>query len=309
MIHRRAFLQSAAAGLAAAALPPAAAASPTRIIDAHTHFYDPTRPQGVPWPAPNETVLYKPTYPDRYLANVKPFHVDGTVAVEASPWLEDNLWLLNVADKNRLIKAIVGHIEPGHPDFKDALNRFSKHPLFRGIRIGAGSVPRVLARPEMLADLNQLSGKDLSLDILIDQPTWFADIARLAGRLPDLRIIVGHLPLDPPQDASGRAAYTESLRALGGHPRVYAKVSGVVRRINGRVPADVAFYRPGLDELWAVFGPDRVIYASNWPACDTTAPYSVVYPIVRDYLAGKGQDLNEKYFWKNSLAAYKWIER
>jgi Predicted metal-dependent hydrolase of the TIM-barrel fold len=181
-IQRRTLLRSALAGVAGTvASRPAEAAPPVRIIDSHVHFYDPTRPQGVPWPAPGETALYKPTYPDRYLENVRPFAVDGVVAVEASPWLEDNLWLLRVADNNRVVLGVVGNIAPGRPDFRDALGRFSKHPLFRGIRINAGMLARALEDARMSADLRLLAGKDLALDILLNGPSVFAAAARLSA--------------------------------------------------------------------------------------------------------------------------------
>ena len=296
---------------------PALAAGPARVLDAHVHFYDPTRPQGVPWPSKSESVLYKPTYPERYLANIKPFRVDGVVAVEASPWLEDNLWLLEVADRSRLVWAVVGHLQPGNPAFKDALERFSRHPLFRGIRINAGSISAIVAQPEALNGLKLLAAKDLSLDILLDGPRSLAGITRLAGMLPDLRLVLGHLPLDAPLDEAGRAAYGDDLRALGRAayeddlrvlgraPSVYAKVSAVARRIGGQVPTDAGFYKPGLDTIWQAFGPARVIYASNWPVCDLTAPYATVFRIVRDYLADKDQETVERYFWKNAQDAYK----
>lgn len=309
-MNRRTFLESTAAGLASVALAgTASAAAPSRILDAHVHFYDTSRPQGVPWPPPTSSVLYMPTYPGRYLENIKPFSVNCVVAIEASPWLEDNLWLLQVADQYPLIKAVIGNIRPGHPDFKDALDRFSKHPLLRGIRIGSNSVPEVMARPEALAGLKQLSEKDLSLDILLGGPSIFAEAARLAERLPDLRIVIEHLPLDPTKDDGGRAAFKESMRALGRCPNVFAKVSGVVRRVNGRNPADAGFYKAGLDELWETFGPDRVVFATNWPASDGTAPAPVVFRVILDYLADKDQDLIDKYFFRNSVALYKWKER
>ena len=275
------------------------------MLDAHVHFYDPTRPQGVPWPSKSQTVLYTPTYPERYLANTKPFRVNGVVAVEASAWLEDNLWLLEVADRSQLIWAVVGNIRPGHPDFKDALGRFSRHPLFRGIRINAALIPAIVAQSEAVNHLKLLAAQDLSLDILVDNPSSFAAIARLAGVVPDLRLVLGHLPLDPPKDDAGLVAYRNDLRALGRATSVYAKASGVVRRINGRIPSDVGFYRPALDQLWETFGPDRVMYASNWPTCDLIAPYTTVFLVVRDYLADRDQETVEKYFWKNAQAVYK----
>jgi predicted TIM-barrel fold metal-dependent hydrolase len=205
-----------------------------------------------------------------------------------------------VADDNPVVVATVGNIRVAHPDFKDSLERFSRHPLYRGIRINAAALPGLLAQGTPPADLELLARKDLSLDILLDGPSRFGEVARLASLLPELRIVVGHLPLE--RSASG-------LRTLARMPRVYAKVSGVARSVNGRVPTDAAFYKAALDELWDVFGPDRVIYASNWPVCDLIAPYPVVYGIVRDYLAAKGQEATEKYFWKNAAAFYKCRER
>jgi predicted TIM-barrel fold metal-dependent hydrolase len=309
MLNRRTFLSYGAALAYATAGRRAMAASPSRIVDAHVHFYDPTRPQGVPWPSKAETVLYKPTYQERYLAAIKPFQVDGVVAVEASAWLEDNQWLLEVADRSRLVQAVVGNIQPGTPPFKDAFARFSKHPRFRGIRIYAGAIPAIIASPEARADLKLVAEKDLSLDILLAGPRCLAEIVRLAGMLPDLRLVLGHLPLDPPSDEAGRSSYISDLRALGRAPSVYAKVSGVVRRIGGQVPSGAGFYKQALDALWETFGPDRVIYASNWPVCDLTAPYATVFRIMRDYLADKDQETTERYFWKNAQSAYKWPQR
>jgi predicted TIM-barrel fold metal-dependent hydrolase len=260
---------------------PALAAPDQKVIDVATHFYDTARPQGVPWPSPKEPVLYKPTFPDRYLSAIRPYAVHGVVAIEASPWLEDNLWLLTLADRSPLIRAVVGNIAPGHPDFRAALERFSKHPLWRGIRINAANIAR---SPE---DMKLLMEKDLSLDVLVGQPVY-EEIARLAEAFPELRIIVGHLPLD---DSTG-------IRTCAAHRNVYAKVSGVVRKTNGN-------YKPRLDELWDVFGPDRVLFASNWPTCDMIAPYPVVFKVVADYLADKPAEVREKFFWKNATTAYR----
>ena len=69
------------------------------IIDTHVHFYDPTRPQGIPWPGKNNKQLYRPVLPDEFKRLSKPFGVAGTIVVEASPWIEDNQWCLDLAAK------------------------------------------------------------------------------------------------------------------------------------------------------------------------------------------------------------------
>jgi predicted TIM-barrel fold metal-dependent hydrolase len=131
----------------------------------------------------------------------------------------------------------------------------------------------------------------------------FPSLVRFAGRFAKLRIVINHLPLDWPADSVAPRA---ALRELRNCPNVFAKVSGVLRRMDGRTPADVAFYRESLDELWTIFGPGRVIYGSNWPVCEKVAPYADVQKVVMEYFAAKGTDAVERYFWKNSLTAYRW---
>lgn len=87
---------------------------------------------------------------------------------------------------------------------------------------------------------------------------------------------------------------------------MYAKVSGVLRRKDNRLVEEASFYRPSLDELWDLFGPNRLIYGSNWPVSDKIGPFDVVFRVVHEYFASKGPEASEKYFWKNSKAAYKW---
>src|SRR5215472_13097301 len=109
-VTRRGFLAGATAA-------PIAQARSMPVIDAHIHLFDPTRPQGVPWPEKKDTVLYRQALPDRYRTIAAPFGITGAIEVEASPWLEDNQWVLDVAAKDSIIVGTVGNLEPGAPDF------------------------------------------------------------------------------------------------------------------------------------------------------------------------------------------------
>ena len=292
-----------AAGLA---LSPLKAALPATIVDTHTHFYDTARPQGVPWPAPTEKMLYRPVLPEEFVKMTKPLGVTGTIEVEASAWLEDNQWVLDLAAKHPVIIGTVGHLEPGKPEFRQTLARFQKNKLFRGIRLIAsgdrGFAPG-LPQADFLSDMRALAEAGLELDA-IGGPSLLPHLVRLTDRVPALRVVINHLPFDPPAEAA--AAYQAALRELGKRAQVYAKVSNVPRRSGDRVPDEVSFYRPALDELWEVFGEDRLIYGSNWPVSARIAPYQTAFKVVREYFATKGQEATEKYFWKNSKAAYRW---
>src|SRR5438552_2260068 len=99
-------------GASSATSPTEKAPVSVRAIDAHTHFYDPHRPQGVPWPGKGDKLLYRTVLPPEFKQLTKKHHVQGTIVVEASPWLEDNQWLLDLAAKEPFIVGVVGRLDP-----------------------------------------------------------------------------------------------------------------------------------------------------------------------------------------------------
>jgi len=274
------------------------------IIDTHIHLFDTARPQGVPWPDKKDATLYKPALPGRYRKVTAGLGIVGAIEIECSPWLEDNQWVLDVAAKDSIMVGTIGDLEPGHPRFPAQLERFARNPLFRGIRYGnlwGRDLGGELKRPEFISGLKALSEAGLVLDTANPTPALMADIARLTDRVPNLRVVLDHLPqLDPA---------TANLRELGKRPQMYVKVSGVLRRVAGRVPLDMDFYRDRLDEIWDIFGQDRLIYGSDWPNSDSWGTYPQVLKIVEEYFHAKGTAAAERYFWKNSIAAYRWIKR
>ncbi len=286
---------------------------PIPIIDTHIHLFDPTRPQGVPWPVKTDPVLYKPALPERYRRVTKGLGIVGALEIEASPWLEDNQWVLDVAAKDKIIVGTVGDLEPGKPDFRKYLDRFHRNPLFRGIRYGNlwnRNLGEQLSRADFISDLKALADADLALDSANPDPALIEALVRLTDRVPSLRVVVDHLPqLDPPTEKRAREAYMHNLRELGKRPQVYVKVSEVLRRVDGRVPTDLEFYKPRLDEIWEIFGRDRLLYGSDWPNSDKWGTYPQVLSIVRDYFTNKGRVVAEKYFWRNSVEAYRWVAR
>lgn len=307
-LTRRSFVQVAVAGVAAAAVGRAEEGGlrPARIVDTHVHFFDPTRPQGVPWPPKDDALLYRTTLPENYRALPVPQAVDGVVVVEASPWAEDNPWVLDLAAREPLIAGVVGNLMPGAPDFAAHLKRFAANRLFRGIRIRDGSLERLLGEKVFVDDLGAAAERGLCFDVH-SPPAWVGQAERLARLVPDLRLVINHAAnarVDgrPPSDD-----WRRMMEGLAARPRVYMKVSGLVEgtgRRGGDAPADVETYRPVLEALWTLFGPDRLLYASNWPVSARFAPLARVQQIAADFFAAKGQAALDKVFWKNAQAAY-----
>lgn len=278
------------------------------IIDTHTHFFDPTRPQGIPWPKPNDGPLYRTVLPEHFCALAKPEGVTGTVVVEASRWPEDNQWILDLAVNNPVIVGFVGNLNPSEPDFETQLNRFAANPLFRGIRLGRSPMQYLL--PDNLYDIaKKLADRDLEADLLI-QTEELEATATLAKRLPELRIVINHIAHVAVTGNTPNAEWVNAIHNVAKHPNVYMKASALAERAQTQpAPTDVAYYEPTLDVLWNAFGEDRLIYGSNWPVCERAASYQNVINIVKAYFNAKGQVATDKYFCHNGKAAYKWIDR
>ena len=315
-LSRRAFLHTASAAALSAcgscnSGPQGCKLRPAKIIDSHVHFYDPSRPQGIPWPPKNDALLYRRTLPDDYRAQPVPQRVDGVVVVEASSWVEDNQWLLDLAARDPLILGLVGNLPIGTDAFAAHLRRFAANPLFRGVRIREGSLVAGVKDRGFLRDMRDIAERGLSFDV--HSPTvWVEQTVPLARAVPDLRLIVNHVANVPVTGGPPPAAWTDLMRRLAEQPNVFMKVSGLVegsKRTTGDAPASVDYYRSVLDALWTLFGPDRLIYGSNWPVSGRYAPLSTVQRIALDFFAAKGQAALDKVFWKNAGFAYHYVSR
>ncbi len=307
---RRTFVLGTTAFGASAALGGSTQPAPVPIIDTHIHLFDGSRPQGAPYVGPGGD---SPTIslPDDYRRLAVPLGITGAIKVEASPWVEDNLWALQVMQPDDMMLGLVGNLRPESPDFPDLLTRHAKNALFRGIRHGnlwGYDLIAMVGDDDFMKGMRLLSDMDLSLDIANPTVPLLEGVIRLNDSVPDLRIIIDHLPGLEPTPAT-QAAYDKAMTELHRRKNIFVKLSAVIHRIDGQVVKDLDVHRPRLDRLVDVFGEDRIIFGSDWPNSDGVAPLDQIVGIVRNYFSDKPRELQEKYFWKNSLKAYKWTPR
>jgi L-fuconolactonase len=311
-MQRRDFLRfgaSIAGGILAerAALP---AALP--IIDTHIHLFDPRRPGGVPWPEKTDAALYKAALPDRFARLARPFGVVGAIEIEASPLASDNDWVLRIAQKNPIIVGMIGDLIPGSPSYEHELERLHGNPLFLGIRYG-NLWDRDLAvdakKPAFLPGLKRLALQGLTLDSANPDLSLIRAIAGVADAIPELRIVVDHLPTARvPSEMAARQEYWTLLRGLAQNRNIFVKLSEVLAaRVEEQ--GGPGFAKERLDALWDIFGEDHVLFASDWPNSDHHANYEETFTVLRDYVSTRSHVAQEKFFWKNSVAAYRWRRR
>ena len=307
-IGRRALLASAAAMTLGNGLSQSAAIP---IIDTHIHFFDTTRPQGVPYGTNNPVgPIASPAVFKKAVASLG---VVGAIEVEASPWIEDNLWVLQMSQADPMMVGVIGNLEPEKPEFHEYLERHRKNPLFRGIRCGnlwGRSLVKSVDSPEFISGIKELAAADLIMDTANPRPDLLEACVRLTDKVPELRVMIDHLPgMQTDPDPNVRKKVESTLRELAKR-KVFVKGSVVARRVNGQVQTDAAVYKPGLDLLWDIFGEDRLVFGSDWPnSTGNWVSYEQTLTIVRQYIATRSRQAAEKYFWRNSITAYKWVKR
>ena len=314
-LRRRDLLKAGAFSIAAALSQklPAQTSNSIPIIDAHIHLFDPNRPGGVPWPEKSDAILYKPALPDRFKQVTNGLGVRGAIAIECSPWESDNDWLLSIAEKNPVMVGVIGDLVPGSPSFGKSLDRLSKNQLFRGIRYGNlwnRNLSTDLDKPGFIDGLKALAATKLVLESANPDAALIAALVRTHDRVPDLQIVVDHLPHAViPADAEEKVEYQKNLERLAKSPKIFVKLSEIPISVDGKVALALDAYQPKLDELWNLFGEDRVIFGSDWPNSDTVADYATTLHLAQSYIATKSKSAQEKYFWRNSIAAYNWRPR
>jgi predicted TIM-barrel fold metal-dependent hydrolase len=305
MFTRRAVLPTLVAALATrSGAKEQAAVDP---VDTHTHFYDPTRPEGVPWPPP-DSPLHRPVYPRHWLAEAEPCGVRQTVVVEASARRSNNDWVLALAAREPCILAFIGNLAPEDVDFAAELRRLAGRVKFRGIRVGGRTLATRADTPAFRRGLRELEALGLTLEVNhLPDPGVAVELARMA---PGLTVVLDHCggAGDPRRLTP---AWRDGIAACGQVPNLVCKVSGLPEMADfpaGQSPVDTEFYLPILDRLWTAFGRERLLFGSNWPVCEKGATYAGMMKIVSPYFTARGVETAHRFFRRNARAAYRWPE-
>jgi len=318
VINRRAFLSGLAAAATLAAQAPPEVSTPGRpqaaesfgpsvdgvpIIDAHIHLFDGTRPQGASYMGSQEyRAQSKRSLPGLYEPLARPTGIVGAVVVESSGWVEDNLWYLMLSEPSPFIVGVSGRLDPYKPEFGEYLERYSKNPLYRAIRASrfyTETNGKVTLDKVAVDNLKLLAQADFANDTANPSMTLMPANVMLADAIPDLRIIMDHLPGFNPDN---QATYEAVIKEMAARPNIFVKLSTAYR--SRKTPL-----LDHLEYLYGMFGEDRVIFGTDYPNSYGVATISEEVGLMKKFFSTKTRAQAEKFFWGNAGRAYKYVKR
>ena len=254
-------------------------------IDAHQHFWNPARGD-YDWMPQDNATLCRPYVPADLEDTLRTNGFDGTVLVQAAATVCETEYMLGVADATPWIKGVVGWINFENPDDLAHLRRLAKHPKFLGVRPMIQDIPDVnwMLREDVQWGFRAVCDLDLTFDAL-GFPQHLANFLTTVRRYPDMRVVYDHSmkPQIRDQQAGNDAftAWAEGMARLADETKGYCKLSGLVTEAEAGWTADEI--RPFASHVLDVFGPERVMWGSDWPVCRLQAEYGDWYSLAQDF--------------------------
>jgi len=228
--------------------------------------------------------------------------IDGSVAVQADQSEDETHFLLRLADEYPFILGVVGWVDLLAPKLEERLEYFSRFERLRGVRhIAQTESDHFLARGDVVHRIGMLRDFGLSYDILV-YPQQLPSVLSMVERLPHQSFVLDHLA--KPLIREGRMkTWAGLMKELADHPNVWCKASGMVTEADwtGWQPGDI---HPYLDVVFEAFGPDRLMFGSDWPVCLLAASYQDVWGLVDGYVGQMSTAEREKLFGGNAAAFY-----
>ena len=270
-------------------------------IDSHQHFWR-FNPTDYDWMQPDWPIR-RDFLPVHLETELRACHLDGCVAVQARQRLAESRWLLELAEGASIIRGVVGWVDLRSPNVAKELEEFAEHPKFVGVRHGVQDEPDdgFVLREEFQHGIAALRDFGLTYDLLIF-PRQLPAAIKLAQKFPEQPFVLDHLA-KPPIKNGALSPWREQVRELAKLSNVMCKVSGMITEADWQNwRADD--FKPYLDVVFEAFGPERLMFGSDWPVCLLAGSYARVFGLMHNYVSQLGADTEANFYGQNAANFY-----
>lgn len=270
-------------------------------IDAHQHFWDIARGD-YHWLTPELGPIYRNFLPSDLAPNLEAHGISGTILVQAAPTLAETRFMLSLADNSPAVKGVVGWVDFESTDAPQIISDLAAHPALVGLRPMIQDIEDDdwMLRDNLTPAFEALIANDLTFDALTF-PRHLENLSALLIRFPDMRVVIDHgsKPLIRDSLIDDWAA---SMKQLAADTNAFCKLSGLVTE--AKPDWSVDDLRPYVDHLLSTFGPQRILWGSDWPVCLLASSYERWDEATETLLNGLTPDEKDAVLGLNALRAY-----
>jgi L-fuconolactonase len=275
------------------------------IVDAHHHVWDPAAAH-YPFLTDELAVIRRAFTPADLAPELEAAQVDATILVQTRSSMAETREFLALTETTPFIRGVVGWVNLAAPSVGDAiaeLQEGSGGTRLVGIRhqVHDEPDPDWLLRDDVTNGIRAVAAAGLAYDLLLRTRELPAALA-LARRLTDVRFVIDHLA-KPPIASGDAEEWRLRLAQFSELEHVAAKVSGLVTEADWSSwkPNDL---QPFVDQAFDVFGPERLVFGSDWPVCLLAATYGQVVDAARVTLDRLTDSERAAVFGENARRIY-----
>ncbi|WP_343082308.1 amidohydrolase family protein [Ostreiculturibacter nitratireducens] len=243
-------------------------------IDAHQHYWNPARGD-YDWMPKDDPILARPYGPADLAPQIAAHGVTKTVLVQAAATVNETEYLLGIADATDHVAGVVGWVDFEKPSDIEHLKRLAEHPKFKGVRPMIQDIPDDdwMLREDVQWGFKAVADLGLTFDAL-GFPRHLFNFLEILKRYPEMRVVVDHCMKPQIRDHSDTnfTFWAEGMSRIAEETRAYCKFSALVTE--ARPGWTVEDLRPYVEHVFRIFGPERIMWGSDWPVCRLRCEYS-----------------------------------
>lgn len=272
------------------------------VIDTHQHFWKYNREE-YGWIPDEWSSIQRDFLPEHLHQEIQAAGVDAVVAVQARQSLEETRWLLELADQNTFIKGVVGWVPLASRNLRDELEKIAGNKKLRGVRhvVQGENDPEFMLRPPFEAGIRTLKDYGLAYDILILE-SQLEQAIRFIDRHPNQTFILDHIA-KPKIRESTIEPWRSNILEIAKRPHIYCKISGMVNEADIK-NWNISTLQPYFDTVLEAFGPERLMFGSDWPVCTPGVAYKDWANIVHGWVKNLSAGEKDRIFSLNALLTY-----
>ncbi|MFC5418091.1 MAG: amidohydrolase [Stutzerimonas stutzeri] len=270
-------------------------------IDAHQHFWSLARGD-YGWLTPALGLIHRDFGPADLAPLLAAHSVERTILVQAAPTEAETAYLLDIAAKTLFVAGVVGWSDFDAPNVAERIATLAADPLLVGLRPMVQDIPDDgwLARPELAPAFKAMVANGLVFDALL-KPRHIPAMLAVLERHPNLACVIDH-GAKPDLVNGDLTAWRVGIGALARHPGLTCKLSGLVTEAGPDWTLETL--RPVVEHLLATFGPERLIFGSDWPVVTLRASYAQWFEVAEALLAGLSEAQRAAVFGGNAQKLY-----